>query len=82
MVADLLPSRKRTACAYKGEAGYYSVEGHEDLFWTYPEPLHEAAGLTGLISFYDDLVDIYLDGELRQRPDTPVSRTLLEESRG
>ena len=81
VVAELEPSSKRTACAYKGHATYYSVDGHEDLLWTYLEPLHEAAGLTGLISFYDDLVDVYLDGVLRERPDTPVSRTLLEESR-
>ncbi|MBV8999243.1 MAG: DUF427 domain-containing protein, partial [Solirubrobacterales bacterium] len=38
----LRPSATRTLCAYKGEASYWSLEGEDDIAWSYPEPLREA----------------------------------------
>ena len=36
---DLLrPSDTKTLCAYKGQASYWSLEGEDDLVWSYPEP--------------------------------------------
>jgi uncharacterized protein (DUF427 family) len=40
----LRPSPTRTFCAYKGEAAYLSADGADDVAWTYPAPLREAAG--------------------------------------
>jgi uncharacterized protein (DUF427 family) len=80
IVADLRPSAKRTLCAYKGEASYWSLDEAEDLAWTYVQPLGEAAALTGLIAFFDERADVTLDGRPRERPRTPLSRALLEEA--
>jgi uncharacterized protein (DUF427 family) len=76
------PSARRTVCAYKGEASYWSFElggKSADVAWTYPDPLPDARALTGLVAFYDELVDVILDGERRERPDTPFARALADE---
>jgi uncharacterized protein (DUF427 family) len=71
---DLLsPSDKRTYCAYKGQASYWSLSGADDVAWTYVEPLREAAEVTGRIAFFNERVDIVVDGEVVQRPVTPWS---------
>jgi uncharacterized protein (DUF427 family) len=75
---DLLRrSAKRTVCAYKGEASYRSVElgGRlvDDLAWSYDEPLRDAAPIAGLLAFFDEHVDVVVDGERRARPRTPWS---------
>jgi len=72
---DLLrPSAKVTGCAYKGTAGYWSVEADgevfEDLVWTYKTPLPESVKIAGLVSFYNERVDLYVDGVLQERPRT------------
>ena len=59
---DLKPSDTTTICAYKGEASYWSVPGHEDLVWAYEHPLPDAAGLAGLVAFYDEKVQVTVDG--------------------
>src|SRR5437899_943832 len=41
----LVPSSRKTVCAYKGSASYWSVQVGdrliEDLVWAYPEPQHD-----------------------------------------
>jgi len=72
--ADLLaPSDTRTACAYKGEASYLSLAGEDDVAWTYPEPLREASEVRDRIAFFNERVDVVVDGERRERPITPWS---------
>jgi uncharacterized protein (DUF427 family) len=73
---DLLePSDTHTDCPYKGTASYHSVrvgdELHEDLVWYYPSPNAEVGKIQNLLSFYNEKVDIYLDGELQERPGSP-----------
>ena len=74
----LRPSDHRTACAYKGRATYHDValgdrvEPH--LVWTYEDPLPDAAELAGLLAFFDERVDVVVDGVRRERPVTPWSR--------
>jgi uncharacterized protein (DUF427 family) len=71
---DLLaPSEKRTFCAYKGQASYLSLEGAPDVAWTYPEPLREAAEIADRIAFFNERVDIAVDGTPVERPVTPWS---------
>jgi uncharacterized protein (DUF427 family) len=70
----LRPSGTRTFCAYKGEASYLSLEGEADVAWTYPAPLREAAEVTGRIAFFNEHVDIVVDGAPLERPITPWSR--------
>ena len=59
-----------TACPYKGTAEYWSVNGQADLAWSYPAPLPESHKIAGLVSFYNERVDIYVDGVLQERPRT------------
>lgn len=77
ILAELRPTETVTWCAYKGRAAYYSVVvGNgvvHDLAWTIPEPLVEGEGLEGLVSFFNDQVDITLDGELLATPTNPWS---------
>ncbi len=76
VVASLEPSDTVTHCPYKGAASYYSVVGEhgKDLVWYYPEPLAEVGRIKGLACFYNERVDIELDGELQERPQSPFSR--------
>jgi uncharacterized protein (DUF427 family) len=70
----LEPSDKRTFCAYKGEASYFSHATEPDVAWTYIDPLREAREVTDRIAFFDERVDIVVDGERRDRPVTPWSK--------
>ncbi len=75
---DLLePTELETACPYKGTANYYDVvvdgNRHENIVWWYQHPVHESARIAGYVSFYNEKVDIYVDGELEERPKTVFS---------
>jgi uncharacterized protein (DUF427 family) len=73
----LLPSATETHCPYKGTASYWSVDTgqaiHEDIVWMYRAPLPESQKVAGLACLYNEKVDIYLDGELQERPRTHFS---------
>ncbi|MBK8900978.1 MAG: DUF427 domain-containing protein [Anaerolineaceae bacterium] len=67
-----------TACPYKGTASYWSVQISEnvykDLVWSYPDPIPEAPKIKGLLSFYNEKVDIFVDGVKEKRPITAWSK--------
>jgi len=68
-----------TACPYKGmTSGYWSVriggELHPDVAWAYDFPTREVSPIAGLVSFYNEIVDVVLDGEVLPRPNTHFSR--------
>jgi uncharacterized protein (DUF427 family) len=72
---DLLtPSDTVSHCPYKGQAEYWTVRAgdaeHADLAWSYRTPLPESQKIAGLVAFYDEKVDVYVDGVLRERPKT------------
>jgi uncharacterized protein (DUF427 family) len=72
---DLLrPSEKRTVCAYKGHASYWSMEGQDDVAWGYAEPLREAAEITGRLAFFSEKADLVVNGTPLGRPVTPWSQ--------
>jgi uncharacterized protein (DUF427 family) len=77
VIAELVPSPTKTWCAYKGQASYFSasVGGRlvPDIAWSYPDPQHDAARVRDLIAFFDERIDVILDGERRARPVTPWS---------
>ena len=65
---DLLtPSDTKTSCPYKGTASYYSIGDHTDIVWTYTSPFPESRPIQGLYCFYDELVDLIIDGERQER---------------
>ena len=75
---DLLrPTDSVSHCPYKGDAGWWSVriDGrvHRDLAWSYRMPLPESQKIAGLVAFYDEKVDVYVDGVLQERPRTKFS---------
>ncbi|HEX4790476.1 MAG TPA: DUF427 domain-containing protein [Actinospica sp.] len=64
-----------TACPYKGRtSGYWSIRVgealHEDLAWAYDFPTAGLHAIAGLIAFYNEKVDIFLDGQELPRPST------------
>ncbi len=72
---DLLtPTDHETSCPYKGTAEYWSVDTgsgvHENVAWGYATPLEESARVAGLVCFYNEKVDIYVDGQLEEKPKT------------
>lgn len=71
----LEPSATQTLCPYKGiTSGYWSVRVgenvHTDLAWTYDYPLRQVAPIAGLVAFYNEEVDIVVDGVPLPRPRT------------
>jgi uncharacterized protein (DUF427 family) len=46
----------------------------EDVVWTYRSPLPESQKIAGLVAFFNERVDLYVDGDLQDRPRTPFSR--------
>jgi uncharacterized protein (DUF427 family) len=70
---DLLRrSDAQTRCPYKGTASYWSVETptrlHRDVVWIYRTPLPESQKVAGLACFYNERVDLYVDGVKQERP--------------
>jgi len=64
----LRPSTTVTHCPYKGTALYWSVEVdgkvHPDVVWTYRTPLPESQKIAGLVAFWNERVEIEVDGVL------------------
>jgi uncharacterized protein (DUF427 family) len=79
VVAELRPSALKTYCPYKGEAGYFSIATKTDIAWTYEHPLLDATQIAGLVAFYDDIMDVTVDGVPHARPDSPFAKVLLRE---
>lgn len=76
--AFLHPSDSATQCPYKGQAAYFHArlgdKSYDDIVWTYPEPVEEAARIRGLYCFADEFVDrILVDGIEQPRPVTGFS---------
>lgn len=68
-------SDTQTPCPYKGRTSdYWSIrigaDLHTDLVWAYDYPTRPLAPIAGLVSFYNEKVDIVLDGQMLERPVT------------
>jgi uncharacterized protein (DUF427 family) len=63
----LRESNLKTRCPYKGEAEYYHVlvgkRKFENLIWFYRYPTHECAAIAGALCFYNEKVEVWLDGK-------------------
>jgi len=71
----LQPSDNQTRCAYKGTTtGYWSFGDHADIAWCYAEPDWGVGPIEGRIAFFNEFVDLELDGEPQERPASPFSR--------
>ncbi len=70
----LEPTQTHSRCPYKGLASYWSITAngktHADLAWGYLDPIPETPKIRSLISFYNEKLDIYVDGILEGKPRT------------
>ena len=82
--SELKPVEKRTFCSYKGEASYLSLdvggEQRGDLLWSYEHPLDGATPIAGRVSFFNEKVDIIVDGRRREEPQSALAATIVEEA--
>lgn len=73
-MAYLTSTDSQSHCPYKGVASYWSVtvgdKVYNDLVWSYPDPIPECPKIKGLLCFYNEKVDLVVDGELQERPRT------------
>ncbi len=67
-----------TICPYKGTARYWSVRVGDtfepDLVWSYPDPIPENPKIKDLFCFFNERVDLVVDGVAQDRPMTPWSK--------
>jgi uncharacterized protein (DUF427 family) len=73
----LEPSSLTTRCPYKGIASYWSVKIGDrvvkNVVWSYPDPIPECPKIKDLLCFFNERVDLHVDGALQARPKTPWS---------
>jgi uncharacterized protein (DUF427 family) len=73
--SHLQPSETVSECPYKGTTSQYwsvAVDGKviPDLAWSYDFPTRQLLPITGLVAFYDERVDVTIDGVPQARPRT------------
>jgi len=76
--SHLTASDTETSCPYKGRTtDYWSVAIGEnvypDLAWCYDFPTRQLLPIAGLVAFYDEQVDVSIDGVGQPRPKTHFS---------
>jgi uncharacterized protein (DUF427 family) len=76
--AHLVASDTVTACPYKGTtSGYWTARigdnTHTDIAWTYDFPTRELLPIAGMVAFYNERVDTFVDGRELDRPTTHFS---------
>ncbi len=77
VAVDLVPGHADTTCAYKGHATHWSaaVGGRtlNDIAWSYEDPLSDAVAVKGRVAFYQEKLDVFVDGRLVEKVRTPWS---------
>ena len=67
-----------TRCSKRTSAYWSARIGdavHADVAWSYDFPTRQLLPIAGLVAFYNEMVDTYIDGERLERPQTHFSRT-------
>lgn len=67
----LAKSDTTTFCPYKGQAAYYHLQVGsktiQDAAWYYTYPTHESAAIQGRLCFYNEKVDVFVDGRKEEK---------------
>lgn len=76
--AHLVPSDTVTRCPYKGTTtAYWTAEvgnrREPDVAWSYDFPTRQLLPIAGLVAFYNERVDLVVDGRRLVRPRTHFS---------
>jgi uncharacterized protein (DUF427 family) len=74
----LRASEVTTSCPYKGTANYYSLavpgaDVVENIAWFYRTPIPQVPTIENMVCFFNEHVDILVDGDLQERPSTSWS---------
>ena len=72
-----------TRCPYKGIASYWSVRDApqgKNIVWTYRDPIPAVHMIKDHIAFYNEVVDITVDGNVLERPQTHFSERLANDT--
>jgi uncharacterized protein (DUF427 family) len=76
----LRPTDASTTCPYKGDASYFSAviggAEHENIAWSYVAPIPECPKIEQAICFFNERVELTVDGERQERPKTHWSRPI------
>jgi uncharacterized protein (DUF427 family) len=63
----LVSTEHSTTCPFKGDASYWTLElddtRHENIVWSYEEPIASLPEIAGLVCFYNERVGLVVDGE-------------------
>lgn len=76
--SHLVPSDTVTSCPYKGTtSGYWTAgigeQSYADIAWTYSFPTLPLTPVAGLVVFYNEKVDHFVDGTRLERPISHIS---------
>jgi uncharacterized protein (DUF427 family) len=70
----LRATEQSTSCPFKGAASYWSLDvggrRHENVVWSYEQPIHGMERIAGRLAFFDERVDVVVDGVVQARPQT------------
>ncbi|KAH9481142.1 hypothetical protein JR316_0005662 [Psilocybe cubensis] len=80
-----VPSGHQTTCPYKGVATHFNIvlssgETFENVMWSYTNTTSESANIKGLVAFLDEKVDVWIDGELQERPELPSTPQIVQKN--
>jgi uncharacterized protein (DUF427 family) len=78
---DLLaPTDTQSTCPYKGVASYFTATigdaVYEDVAWSYVTPIPECPKVEQAVCFFNERVDLTVDGERQKRPKTHWAETV------
>jgi len=65
VMADHVPSPRRTQCPRKGDAAYFHVKGVPDAAWVYYDPIEQSDAIAGHVCYAGDGITV----DLRPLPD-------------
>jgi uncharacterized protein (DUF427 family) len=70
----LVATDTTSTCPYKGVASYFTARigdaVYEDVAWSYVTPIPECPKIEQAVCFFNERVDLAVDGEDEERPDT------------
>jgi uncharacterized protein (DUF427 family) len=74
----LVPTGTVTECPYKGRTSQYwsariGEAEHRDIAWSYDFPTRQLLPIAGLVAFYNEKLDLFLDDRKLDRPVTHFS---------
>lgn len=70
----LTASANSSHCPYKGDADEYWDAGElRNVAWSYAAPYRAVGNIAGMVAFYNEIVDVTIDGVPQARPDSVFS---------